>query len=203
MARTAIGGGLQGQLREKLPELLLEAASVVLAVLLALGVDEWRERRNQEALAERARASLLEEVRANREELQGTLEANRALLRKIEAALPRLAEDPGARIEEGSDVQLAITYEVALLSSASWQTAQMTQAAHFLDFDWVTRISRVYDQQDLYLANQSGVVELISSMAEIEQDDPHRMFTIIAHRLKINLAMQETLLKRYAGLLGE
>ena len=203
MKRTAIGGGQWARLREKLPELLLEAGSVVFAVLLALGVDEWRERRDQEALAERARASILEEVRANREELRGTLEPNRALLRKIEAALPRLAEDPGARIEEGSDVQLAITYQVALLSSASWRTAQMTQAAHFLDFDWVTRVSRVYDQQDLYLTNQSGVVELISSMAEIEEDDPHRMFTIIAHRLKINTAMQETLLARYARLLGE
>jgi hypothetical protein len=203
MARTAIGGGLRGRLREKLPELLLETVSVVFAVLLALGVDEWRERRNQEALAERARASILEEVRANREELRGTREANRALFEKIEAALPRLAEDPGARIEEGSDVQLAVTYQVALLSSASWQTAQMTQAAHFLDFDWVTRISRVYDQQALYLTNQSGIVELISSMAEIEEDDPHRMFTIIAHRLGINLAMQDSLLEMYDGLLGE
>lgn len=202
MARTAINGGLKGRLREKLPELLLETGSVVFAVLLALGVDEWRERRNQEALAERARASILEEIRANREDLRSSREPNRALLRKIEAALPRLAEDPGARIEEGSDVQLAVTFQVALLSSAAWQTAQMTQAAHFLDFDWVTRVSRVYDQQALYLTNQSGIVELISSMAEIEEDDPHRMFTIIAHRLRVNLAMQEELLEQYGKAAG-
>ncbi|HYO12522.1 MAG TPA: hypothetical protein VE685_04925 [Thermoanaerobaculia bacterium] len=201
MRRTANGRGVQGRLREKLPELLLEAGSVVFAVLLALGVDEWRERRNQEALAERARASILEEIRANREELRGTQAANRALFQKIEAALPRLAEDPGARLEEGSDVQFAITYQLALLSSAAWQTAQMTQAAHFMDYDQVTRISRVYDQQALYLNSQSGIVELISSMAELEQDDPHRMFTIIAHRLRINLDLQEALLAEYEGIL--
>jgi hypothetical protein len=202
MRRTANGGGVRGRLREKLPELLLEAGSVVFAVLLALGVDEWRERRNQEALAERARVSILEEIRANREELRNTREANRALLQKIEAALPRLAEDPGARLEEGSDVQLAINYQLALLSSAAWQTAQMTQAAHFIDYDWVTRVSRVYDQQALYLTSQSGIVELISSLAEMEQDDPHRMFTIMLHRLRINLDLQEALLAEYGEILG-
>lgn len=66
----------------------------------------------------------------------------------------------------------------------------------------MTRVSRVYDQQALYLTNQSGLVELISSMAEIGQNDPHRMFTIMAHRLRINLAMQEALLAEYGGILG-
>jgi hypothetical protein len=56
--------GLRPRLREKLPELLLEAVSVVFAVLLALAVDEWRETRSRNALAARARASILEEIRS-------------------------------------------------------------------------------------------------------------------------------------------
>jgi hypothetical protein len=54
-------GSLRPRLREKLPELLLEAVSVVFAVLLALAVDEWREPRSRNTLA--ARASILEEIR--------------------------------------------------------------------------------------------------------------------------------------------
>jgi hypothetical protein len=78
---------LRPRLREKLPELLLEAASVVFAVLLALAVDEWRETRSRNALAARARASILEEIRGNATELRNTRDNNRALLRHVEEAL--------------------------------------------------------------------------------------------------------------------
>src|SRR5262245_21856053 len=86
--RPAAPGGLGHRLRDKLPELLLEAASVVFAVLLALAVDEWRETQSQKALAARARASILEEIRGNESELRNTRDKNRALLQRIEKALP-------------------------------------------------------------------------------------------------------------------
>jgi hypothetical protein len=180
-------------LREKLPELLLEAASVVFAVLLALAVDEWRETRSREALAARARASILQEVRTNESELRGTREKNRALLRKIEAALPRLLQR--------SDTSLEFNFQVALLSSAAWNTTQMTQAANFLDFDWVRRVSILYELQGLYVTSQSAVVDRISGISEILDDDPRRMLTIIAERLRVALRLQDSLLEEYAKLL--
>ena len=43
---------LRVHIREKLPEIVLEASSIVIAILLAFGVDEWREKRSQHALAD-------------------------------------------------------------------------------------------------------------------------------------------------------
>ncbi|HWM89476.1 MAG TPA: hypothetical protein VN493_01775 [Thermoanaerobaculia bacterium] len=192
--RAAAPGSLRPRLREKLPELLLEAVSVVFAVLLALAVDEWRETRSRNALAARARASILEEIRNNESELRNTQDNNRALLRQVEEAL--------LQILQKRDMALQFHFEIALLSSASWNTAQMTQAANFLDFDWVRRVSNVYELQGLYVTSQSAVVERLSGISEILEDDPRRMLTIIAERLRVALRIQDSLLEEYGKVLS-
>lgn len=187
-------GGLRLRLRDKLPELLLEAASVVFAVLLALAVDEWRETQSRNALAARARASILDEIRSNESELRNIRDNNRALLHRIEETLLRVKQEP--------ETSLEFHFEIALLSSASWHTAQMTQAANLLDFDWLRRVSNVYELQELYVTSQSAVVDRLSGISEILEDDPQRMLTIIAERLRVALRIQDSLLEDYAKVLG-
>lgn len=186
--------GLRPRLKEKLPELLLEAASVVFAVLLALAVDEWRETRSREALAARARASILEEIRGNEAELRKTRDNNRALLRSVEEGLSQLAQK--------RDTALQFHFEIALLSSSAWNTAQMTQAANDLEFDWLRRVSNVYELQGLYVTSQSAVVDRLSGISELLEDDPRRMLTIIAERLRVALKVQDSLLEEYGKVLG-
>lgn len=186
--------GLRPRLREKLPELLVEAVSVVFAVLLALAVDEWREDRSHKALAERARAGILEEIRGNEAELRISREKNRALLRQVEEA--RL------QIEQRRDASLQFNFRIALLSSAAWNTAQMTQAAGFLDFDWLRRVSNVYELQGVYVTSQAAVVDRISSISEILEDDPRRMLAIISDRLQVTLGIQDSLLEEYGKILA-
>jgi hypothetical protein len=187
---------LRPRLSERLPELLLEAASVVFAVLLALAVDEWRETRSRNALADRARASILEEIRTNEAELRNTRDSNRALLGRIEEALLRL--------KQKRDTALEFNFQIALLSSAAWNTAQMTQAANFLDFEWVRRISKVYELQGLYVTSQSAVVDRLSGISEIlgNANDPRRMLNILAERLRVALKIQDSLLGEYGKVLA-
>jgi hypothetical protein len=192
--RAAGREGFRPRFREKLPELLLEAASVVFAVLLALAVDEWRETRSRNALATRARASILEEIRSNESELRNTRDNNRALLQRIEETLSRVKQRRG-------EISLDFTFKIAFLSSAAWQTAQMTQAANLLDFDWLRVASNAYELQDIYLTSQSAVMDRISGITEILEDDPQRMLTIIAERLRVTLSIQDSLLEEYAKVL--
>lgn len=186
--------GLRPRLKEKLPELILEAVSVVFAVLLALAVDEWRETRSRNALAERARASILEEIRNNETELRNTRDNNRALLAKIEEAQSQLAQK--------RNTSLDFHFEIALLSSSAWNTAQMTQAANHLDFEWLRRISNVYELQALYVTSQSAVVDRISGISELFEGNPRRMLTIIAERLRVALKVQDELLGEYGEVLA-
>lgn len=194
-ARLAAPVGLRPRLREKLPELLLEAASVVFAVLLALAVDEWREARSRKALADRARASILEEIRANAAELRGTLAGNRTMLKGLEEDLPR--------VEKGERPTLEVNFSIALLSSASWQTAQVTQAAHFVEYDWVMRVSRIYELQALYMTHQTSLLDRIDGIPELVEDDPRRMLTVMIQRIRTVLNFQTALLAGYEEVLGK
>ena len=60
----------------KLSTVVIEAVSIVLAVLLALGVDEWREGRSQQKQAESALVNIAEEIRANQKTLKQIHENN-------------------------------------------------------------------------------------------------------------------------------
>src|SRR5689334_4619331 len=73
------------RLREKLPEILIEAASVVVAVLLAFAVDEWRDARAKREVAERAKRSIVSELQANRDELSRSFGENAAHLRDLQS----------------------------------------------------------------------------------------------------------------------
>jgi hypothetical protein len=78
----------------------------------------------------------------------------------------------------------------------------MTQAANFLDFDWLRRVSNVYEHQDLYVTSQSAIVDRISGISEILGNDPRRMLTIIAERLRVALRIQDELLEEYGKVLA-
>ena len=152
-------------MRRKLPELLLEAAMIFFAVVLALAAEEWREQKDRQDLADRALRSVVEEMRSNLEELEVTGVRN---TERLEAASAVLAELEAGRDQGGADVGL----EVALLSSAAWQSAQMSQAVQYLDFGVMRELSEVYEVQDLYLQVQSAAVDNMTDAMRTAQNDP-------------------------------
>jgi hypothetical protein len=149
---------VRDQLRAKLPEILLEAASVVLAVLLALAVDQWREARSNRELAARARRSIVAELDANRRELEGSFEANQRALEQLRRTLDALEAHPDMK-----DMQVQLGVSLAELSDAAWQTARSTQAPQFLDFDWLIRVARIYERQALYESTQRQMLDHVSA----------------------------------------
>ena len=152
-------------LRRKLPELFLEAAMIFFAVMLALAAEEWRERRDRLELADRALRSVAEELRSNLEELELTGDRN---AKRLEAGTTVLAELEADRDPGDADIGL----EVALLSKAAWQSAQMSQAVQYFDFDLMRSLSEVYEIQDLYERMQIGAVDSMTEMMRIAEEDP-------------------------------
>jgi hypothetical protein len=137
---------LPERLRAKLPEILFEAVSIVFAVLLALGVDQWREERSQQKLAERARAAIVAEIRANRDQLREVRARN-------QRNMGLMAADFTA--PDSTPTQLRGNMSWAQLSTAAWQTAQGAQATQRFDYDWLIRVARIYEGQALFMSTQS------------------------------------------------
>lgn len=159
--RSRVGSAL----RHKWPELLVEGFSVALAVLLALAVDEWRENRSNRELAELAEASIVAEVQENLRRLEEGAADRDSLLAYLDASL--------AILESGETPEdISINVSPALLARTAWETAQVTRAIHFMPYDKVARIGRLYDFQRMYETSEAQLVELISSLGSMNWDEP-------------------------------
>jgi hypothetical protein len=145
-------GGVTQSLRARLPEILIQTFFVLVAVLLALVVDEWREDRELDRLAAEARAAILSELTRNRDELASGEEQLEAVVANVQAVIDG-GDEPA--VGESLSVQL----NLALLSTAAWQAAQSSEALRRLDYDWVIETAQLYELQDMYVRAQWGAVE--------------------------------------------
>ncbi|MEN8185397.1 MAG: hypothetical protein ABFS46_23010, partial [Myxococcota bacterium] len=184
---------MAGRLKSRLPELLLEAFSVMLAVLVALAVDQWREGRANQELAASARASILDEARGNLEELRSTHADHVAMLEALASEVNEL--------EAGAD-SAVIGFNLALLSAAAWQTAQVTRATQFLDFDWVRRIAQLYHLQELYDDRQAAVVDMMGTIGG-EPEEAAEKLQAVGARIRIVLSLQDGLIDAYERVLAD
>ena len=104
--------------------LLLEAFSIVFAVVLALGVDEWRETRHLEEKAQKAHAHILEEVRSNRT-FFASLHTNREIGFQLTQAMFQGTAEASVRVEVWDESKVAGNF-------SSWLSLLVTAEASLL-----------------------------------------------------------------------
>lgn len=182
------------KLKERLPEILLEIFSVILAVLVALGVNQWQEDKENAELAQLARSKIEAEVQSNLDELEEAGTKIQSLLAQLRGTIQK--------IEAGGEGQIGLLFPVAVLSSSAWDTSKSTQALNYMDFEWVMRVGRVYDLQSIHHQSQTEVLSYISAMDEKEAREPARMLRGFLGRAEAAQELQQGLLKDYRDLLS-
>lgn len=115
-------------------QLAFEAVLIVLSVLLALAVNEWRQDRKDQALAQRALETLRREMQANQEEVKQKLAYHKE-------AYERVNDQP----EQGG-----ISLRAAFLRNTAWGTVQATGAATHLDYEVAAVASAIHGMQQKY-----------------------------------------------------
>jgi len=169
---------------------------IFLAVVLALAAEEWREKRDRLELADRALSSVVAEIRSNLEELERTGPRNAERVQAARAVLEQ--------IEAGGDTGDAdIGLEVALLSTAAWQSAQMSQAVHYFDLDAMRQLSEAYEMQDLYERMQTSLVDGMGDLMRIARDDPAAAIRQGVSGVSMLAGIQDALVEVYRGTLDE
>lgn len=184
------------RLREQGPVLLAQVISVVFAVLVALAVDEWWENRENEELGRQAMRAVAAELRGNLEELTNEREQLTTQLDQLDANITDLRADREL-------VEVNVNYPVALLSSAAWQTAQVTRAVHFVDLDRTVRIARVYDLQNFFLRAQEGLSERIAGFGNVDESNLLPALRDTRHRYALVAGYRTGLIQAYQCLLAE
>ena len=131
--------------RWNLAEMATESVMVVFAVLIALGVEEWREERQLRQFAAVARAAVELEIEENLDEFTATEEALRSLTVLVGEVI-RADNESDAVFDEFEFPPMRLPDT----SSAAWSAAQASEAAPYFDYGWIIRVAQAYDILDAY-----------------------------------------------------
>lgn len=133
----------------------VEMGSIVLAVLLAFAVNEWRDGRAARERVEAVQTAVRQEVERNRRVLVSRLPYHGAMRDSVWAQqrlfdFETLALRPSERLPMLP--QLGFTNGLATASNlthSGWETALATDVLTYMDIDDVSLISSVYAAQDM------------------------------------------------------
>ena len=141
-----------------LPRVLFESALIVLSILVALGLDEWREDRQDEETVQLALSNFSSELTQNQTRIDDAAPFNRGLRSVLRN---RYEEDDIGSVDEF--VNMVGSYAPVVLQSTAWETALATGSLAKMEYSLVSALSLTYSLQNRYLlASRSGMAELTS-----------------------------------------
>ena len=171
---------------------LLEYSLVVLGVLTAVGLENWRESRRHKELADQAQVAIQQELRDQLGEITRVLRANTEnaklvdgiydhLLAKVRANAPREEWMPEAQAFFGHIQMMAPDFH-----RDAWDAALSSQAVLYLDpvrgRRYAAAYGRIRDVHDRYLNRQESLWESWSSTrvdAETGRLDPVVLLKVV------------------------
>jgi hypothetical protein len=141
-----------------LPRVLFESALIVLSILIALGLDEWRDDREDEETVQLALSNFASELRQNQARVADAAPFNRGLRSVLR---DRYRENDIGSVDEF--VNMVGSYAPVVLQSTAWETALATGSLAKMDYHLVSALSLTYSLQSRYQqANRSGMADLTS-----------------------------------------
>lgn len=157
----------------------IEAILVILSVLLALGLNSWRESRANQELALRALQGVIDEFHTNCSRVEN--------FHPYHQEVADNERDPAG-------------IQIGLIRNDSWNSAQSTGAAAYIDYDIAATIEKIYALQgDHRTFVQSYMQALFNNI--VGQEEPERMHedgevAVIREMVRI----QDSLLETYRDL---
>lgn len=177
----------------QLLKILVEVFFIVLAVVLALAVDQWSQDRENARLGERMLSAVAQEIESNRAKLLNFGQGN-----DPDSTLAAL-QDAVATFRAGDQPRaLGVNWNVTLLSTAAWETAQLTRATQFMELDQAIDLAEVYEFQRFYGTTQDGLVAVISSLEARMEGNPVPAILELRSRYANAVAQRRTLAAVYA-----
>lgn len=141
-----------------LPRVLAESLLIVISILVALALDEWRDQRQDDETVQQALLNFLSEVQQNRSRIEDAAPFNQGLLHVLEK---HFRDSSIATVDDF--VNMIESYVPVALQSTAWETALATGSLAKMDYNLVSALSLTYNLQNRYqLTTRSGMSELLS-----------------------------------------
>jgi hypothetical protein len=139
--------------------LLFESALIMLSVLLALALGEWREHLRERKLARTALATFRREIASNLARLERVQPKHAAMAQRL--ATEATAPSKGATAFDAFVAQMPEGgLDAQPLSDVAWETAQTTGALRLVDYETAVLLS------ETYLLQRSAIHQTIQRLAD-------------------------------------
>lgn len=151
-----------------LAEVIVQSIAVTVSILLALWVDQWKQRRSARDLATESMSNFVTEIQQNEARVDDILlyhEALRSILQKAEKS-----HSIHTQAEFQSSVGIDGLRPPFLLQTA-WQTATLTGALTHLDYETVRVLSLTYTLQDRFREDSRAGFQSIMQASDFKPGD--------------------------------
>ncbi len=146
------------QISDWLPRVLFESMLIVVSILVALYLDEWRDDRQDAENIEHALANFVSEIQQNRARVEDAAPFNQGLRHVLSRRQQVRAIESVATF-----VNIIESYNPVVLQSTAWETAIATGALAKMDYSLVSALSLTYSLQNRYQqVSRTGMAEMTS-----------------------------------------
>ncbi|HEX7242127.1 MAG TPA: hypothetical protein VF263_17715 [Longimicrobiaceae bacterium] len=196
MERPPLPGEPQKRRSDWIAEALLQAGLVVLSILLALAVDEWRDERAKDARMRAAIRSIHSELTENRREM----ERARAYHRALADTLQNLSSMGAPHLPAGAAPQ-GFLMDSDIVSTA-WHSAQAGGVLDDMPHETVLELARVYHEQAGYEQRREATGQVLyAQMLSVGMDGLLRSYRNLAHIVVDHADMEHRLIGHYEAAL--
>lgn len=152
---------------------VFEFASIVIAVVLAMGLTEWRQSYLNHKMADASFDKIVLEVRENLEQLkQDSL--------KMANDLETMTEWVRQRTLKEKKVPLGVNFSFSFLSNSALEVASINQSLTFLPSEKVLAIAEIYAAQDFYSESASKIFDIMGDLqGQISQSESQEFFAVV------------------------
>lgn len=148
-----------------LPQVLIESALIVVSILVALGLDEWRDDRQDAEMVQNALSNFLIEIQQNQSRVEDTAPFNRGLRQVLRRHYEANDIDTVDQF-----VNMVESFSPVWFHSTAWDTALATGSLAKMEYDLVRALTLTYSLQSRYqFATRVGMNE-ITSPQNLSQD---------------------------------
>lgn len=176
-------------------KLLMEFASVVFAVLLALGLNHWREAETERKIAEKALVNIFLEIHANLEDLSAEIPDYDKRMAEIKVYK--------ASFDRGEQMPYSLGYNIPLLSNSAWNVAKSTGAIKDFEMSLLMKLSAIYTFQDMYQSNGMAYLARMNSVEFKQEENAKAIINSNYGQLNTTKAWSIQLIDLYKEFLSE
>lgn len=177
-------------LRNSIVTLSIQILSIIFSILLALSLNEWKEGRNNKQLALTSLKNFKTELLNNKKAVEAAIRDQNAFL--ISLRKQTLTITPG----KNAAIELPEINMPDVLATA-WETALVTRAMVYIDYDLTATLSELYLQQKWLSSLEDKVFQTIVSPYSLDRNNMENLARSLYVSLKNIMQVETRLLAMY------